>query len=420
VFACVDELIIDSAMFRVARRVYTDREIFERERAAIFEHCWLYVAHGSELAKPGDYVTRTVAGRSLIIVRGRDGVIRALFNTCSHRGTIVCREPAGNARVFRCPYHAWTYDSRGKLRGVPGREAYPEGFTLDQFDLRETRLASYREFVFVTLDPDAPGLEDYLAGAKEYLDLIVDQSLGAGMEVVPGTQLYGIAANWKLLAENSIDTYHVISLHRRYLEYVADQGVRATPPHGRAHQLGNGHAVSISAPPVAAKPVAYWGPPMPTSRKQPIAALQRRLVEAYGDERARTIGQTYRQLLIFPNLIVNDTCATTIRTWDPIAPDRIHVSARALVPCDQSAEDRALALQSFLVFFGPGGFATPDDIEILESCQQAFATTEVPWTDCSRGMTRAEPSFDDELQVRAFWRRWNQLMTGNVSPGGTQ
>ncbi|HTR55078.1 MAG TPA: aromatic ring-hydroxylating dioxygenase subunit alpha [Kofleriaceae bacterium] len=418
--AALRDLIVDDESrlaFRVDHRVYCDPTIFEQERHLIFERCWIYAAHASELGKPGDFVARTIAGRPMIVVRGSDGVVRALLNTCTHRGTMLCKQSSGNARVFRCPYHAWTFDTMGRLRGLPGREAYGDAFATEAFDLAAVRTESYRDFIFVTLDARSPSLSEYLAGAKEYLDLIVDQSLGSGMEVVRGTQRYGIAANWKLLAENSIDTYHVMALHRRYLDYVADQGVRPSPPRGRALQLGNGHAVSISTPPVAAKPVAYWGPPMPIAQKPAIHALQQRLRDAYGDARARSIGETYRQLLIFPNLIVNDTVATTIRTWDPVAHDRMDVTAWALVPHGQPPDERAHALQSFLTFFGPGGFATPDDVEILESCQHAFVNREVRWADCSRGMNKVEPSFDDELQVRAFWRRWRELLTGESATG---
>jgi p-cumate 2,3-dioxygenase alpha subunit len=407
------ELIDDddaAGRFRVDRRVYADPELFARERARIFARCWLYLAHASELPRPGDFLSRTVAGRPLLVVRGRDDVVRAFFNTCTHHGATLCPQSSGSAHVFRCPFHSWTFDSHGLLRGVPGRASYGDDLAGRGFDLRPVRLDGYRDFLFVTLDPDAVDLVTYLAGAREYLDLVVDQALGAGLEVVPGSQRYGIAANWKLLAENGIDSYHTLSLHRRYFDYLAGQGLRLTRPHGRGLALGNGHGATESAPPVAGRPVACWGPPMPLAMKAPIAALQRRLADAYGDERGRRIGQTYRQLLIFPNLLVIDTVATTIRTWDPVAPDRMEVSAWALAPRDQPPDERALALRSFLTFFGPAGFATPDDIEILESCQRGLVNTEIRWADCSRGMAAAVPSFDDELQLRSFWRRWRDLV----------
>ena len=103
--------------------------------------------------------------------------------------------------------------------------------------------------------------------------------------------------------------------------------------------------------------------------------------------------------------------AVTVRTFFPVSPDYMEVNAWALAPVDESAEDSALRLDNFLTFLGPGGFATPDDVEMLESCQRGFANREIAWSDISRGMKRERPSMTDELQMRAFWRRWNQLMT---------
>lgn len=402
------DAIVDSATsFRVDRRAYTDPSLFERERERIFETCWIYACHASELPGAGDFVTRRVAGRDLILVRDPDGGLRAMLNVCTHRGSRVCLEPRGTASSFRCPYHAWTFDTRGELRGIPGADRYPRPV---RADLHRVRLETYRDFAFVTLAATGPSLVEYLAGAAEHLDLVVDQSLGAGMEIVPGTHRYEIDANWKLLGENSIDGYHVQVLHRRFIDYVAEHGVRKMRPGGRSIALGNGHAVTESTPPISCKPIAYWGPPMPLSMKPAVLAMQARLREAYGDERAQRIGGTYRQLQIFPNLIVVDTTAVTIRTWDPIAIDRMAATAWALAPRGQDPELRAISLATFLTFFGPGGFASPDDIEILELLQRGFSNRELRYVDFSRGIASAEPAYDDELAQRAFWRQWRNLV----------
>jgi hypothetical protein len=89
----------------------------------------------------------------------------------------------------------------------------------------------------------------------------------------------------------------------------------------------------------------------------------------------------------------------------------VEITAWALAGADESAEDRRVRIDSFLTFLGPGGFGTPDDTELLESCQRAFANKEVMWSDISKGAKREHPRHDDELQIRAFWRRWNELMT---------
>jgi hypothetical protein len=104
--------------------------------------------------------------------------------------------------------------------------------------------------------------------------------------------------------------------------------------------------------------------------------------------------------------------SVTVRTFFPLAPDYIEISAWALAPKEESAENRALRLDNFLTFLGPGGFATPDDVEMLEACQRGYATVrEVEWSDISRGMTRQAPLSSDELQMQVFWRRWNELIT---------
>ncbi len=103
--------------------------------------------------------------------------------------------------------------------------------------------------------------------------------------------------------------------------------------------------------------------------------------------------------------------AITVRTFYPVSPDYMEVNAWSLAPIEESAEDSALRNDNFLTFLGPGGFATPDDVEMLESCQRGFANREVAWSDISRGMKREHPAITDELQMRAFWRQWNRMMT---------
>jgi phenylpropionate dioxygenase-like ring-hydroxylating dioxygenase large terminal subunit len=119
-----------------------------------------------------------------------------------------------------------------------------------------------------------------------------------------------------------------------------------------------------------------------------------------------------RNLLIYPNLIINDIMAVTVRTFMPTSATSMTVTAWEAAPRDELPEVRQRRLDSFLTFLGPGGFATPDDIEALESCQQGFASGGVEWNDISRGMGR-DPQATDEEQMRAFWRRWrDQLDAG--------
>ena len=119
--------------FRVHRSVFTDEEHLKREQKTIFSTKWLYVGHATEVARPGDFVTRTVVGERLIMCRDNSGELRVFFNTCRHRGALVCREPKGNAERFRCLYHAWTYKNSGELIGVAERASFPPSFDPGEF-----------------------------------------------------------------------------------------------------------------------------------------------------------------------------------------------------------------------------------------------------------------------------------------------
>jgi p-cumate 2,3-dioxygenase alpha subunit len=415
-------------VFRVARRALTSPEVLAREREAIFSKVWLYLGHESEVRNPGDFVRRTVAGRPLIFVRTKRGDVRALFNTCTHRGATICRQDAGNAKSFQCFYHAWTFDLDGALIGVPDAQAYGPGFDRGELGLRPVaQCDSYRGFVFVNFDPHAYDLSTHLAGVKDYLDLIVDSGDGR-MEIVSGSNQYTIRANWKLLAENSYDGYHALPTHETYFKYVASMEqdalakmgeISATgagesfTTKGEAVDLGNGHAVTQKVAPWG-RPIARWSPLFGAETRDEIAAIRRGLAEKHGEARAHMMADMSRNMVIFPNLVVNDIMAVTVRTWDPVAVDEMRVSAWQLAPAGESARMREARLDNFLTFLGPGGFATPDDVEALESCQAGFAADGVTESDLSRGLGAGSVRPVDESQMRTYWRRWRDLVEGRV------
>ncbi len=230
-------------------------------------------------------------------------------------------------------------------------------------------------------------------------------------EIISGTNQYAINANWKLLAENSIDGYHAVSTHDTYFKYLVALGTNLSGGvQGTAKALGNGHAVLEYAAPWG-RPVAKWEPLFGEDARDEIARLRADLVDKHGEERAARMADTNRNLLIYPNLVINDIMAITVRTFMPLSADRMEVTAWELAPGNELPQLRQRRLDSFLTFLGPGGFATPDDIEALESCQQGFHSGGVEWNDISRGMAR-KPQANDEEQMRAFWRHWNEQMIG--------
>jgi p-cumate 2,3-dioxygenase alpha subunit len=409
-------LIVDDAgrsIFKVDRRAFTDPEILDVERRLIFDRCWLYAGHETEIPEKGNFITRDVGGRPVIIVRDRAGEPRIFLNSCAHRGNVVCRERSGSAEAFRCFYHGWVYSLDGKLQGLPGPDAYGPGFDRDLMGLTSVpRFANYRGLLFLNFDVSAVGLEEYLGNARAYLDLFLDFG-GEDLYIAPGAQAYSMRANWKLLVENSFDAYHGVSTHRRYFgQFLPDMGLDPKgwvnwrgDDGGRAVALGNGHALverSLGSGPLA-------------KAESELAEIRARLVDRYGPERASLIADYSRNLLIFPNLIFISTWRT-MRTFFPISPSYMEVNAWALLPKHESPSLRRLRLDNFLSFLGPGGFGTPDDVAALEGCQRGFDTArELRWSDVSRGMARAS-RVDDELQMRAFWRYWNALVNGRMGP----
>ena len=112
------ELVIEDRqrhLFRVSRRAFTDNQVLEGERNNIFDRCWLYLGHSSEIANNCDFITRAVGGRELIFNRDRGGAVHAFLNTCPHRGAMVVREKKGNALSFRCFYHGWSFNVNGRF-----------------------------------------------------------------------------------------------------------------------------------------------------------------------------------------------------------------------------------------------------------------------------------------------------------------
>jgi p-cumate 2,3-dioxygenase alpha subunit len=413
----LQEAVIDDrerGLFRVKRTTMTSNEVWRLERRRIFDRCWLYIGHDSEVAEPGDFVRRKVGGRPLILVRGRDGVVRAFFNSCTHRGARVCRQDQGNAKAFQCFYHAWTFNTEGKLVGIPDKEGYAEGFDPEELALRAVpRLECYRDFWFINYNRDAESLADYLAGAKEYIDLIADQS-PTGMAVLEGSHRYACNANWKLMVENSVDGYHGAPLHQTYFAFVAKHGAvdagRLKSPDARGYSLGNGHAV-VDYPSPFPRATAMWHPIFGDEAKDDIEQIKNEIYERVGPERGYRMTETSRNLFIYPNLLLLDVSGLTIRKIDPVRPDYMELTAWALIPKGETGPRLERRLDNFNLFLGPGGLATPDDIEALEACQEGFDGTAEDYSDISRGMHRDALTVD-ELQMRSFWREWHANVLG--------
>ncbi len=203
-----DRAILSSG--KVAVDNYLSPERFERERE-IFRHVWLNVGLDSEVPGPGDWIVREIeaANASLLITRGQDDVIRAFHNVCAHRALKLVWGESGCAQQFVCPYHAWSYDGEGRLRGVPDRRAFPD-LDVAGSGLVPVSIEVWQGLIFVNLDPfPRQTLTEFLGGLVPLLeDKPLDRFRYTG-------RLSGIVrSNWKAGLDAASEAYHVGALHR--------------------------------------------------------------------------------------------------------------------------------------------------------------------------------------------------------------
>lgn len=386
----------DDRVFRVARNMFTEPDLFELEMELIFEKAWIYACHESEISQPNDFVTMQAGRQPIIITRSRDGEIHALVNACAHRGATLTRVSRGHQSTFVCSFHAWTFRPDGKLLKVKAPAEYPEGFDTTTRNLKKARVASYKGFVFVNLDNEGTmPLEEYLGDAKVFLDLMVAQSPTGELEVLPGKGHYTFAGNWKLQNENGLDGYHVSTVHYNYvatvqhrMEINAKKGAEM-PNTLDYRKLGagdnatddgwfsfrNGHSVLFSE--------------MPNPEVRPgYASIMPRLLKEYGEPKADWMMKRLRNLNIYPSLFFMDQISSQLRIIRPVAYNKTEIISQCIGVKGESDQDRENRIRQFEDFFNVSGMGTPDDLTEFREAQRGFQGRMERWNDISRGCDR--------------------------------
>jgi len=196
-------------------RYFHDPDIFAREQSRIFGQLWTCVGRADALPTPGDYRTVALGGESILIVRGRDGLLRAFLNVCRHRGARLCLESAGNAgAAVQCVYHAWSYGLDGRLLGAPNI-ARDESLERETLGLIPVHLALWQGLIWLSLAADPAPVTEQLEPAlrDRFDDLATFERYGIGSLAVGASISYEIAANWKLIVENFMECYHCAPVH---------------------------------------------------------------------------------------------------------------------------------------------------------------------------------------------------------------
>lgn len=189
---------------------YIDERIAALERRTTFSRTWQLAGRVDQLREPGQYVTCEIAGEPILVVRGDDGVLRSFFNVCRHHAAAVMTAPQGCAQNLRCPYHGWTYTLQGALKGTPSFNSECH-FDRAAHGLAPVATALWENWVFVRLDAEGPGLEEFLGQPliEEIAALRLDQLHWFER------RHYFFDCNWKVFVDNYLDGgYHVPHLHK--------------------------------------------------------------------------------------------------------------------------------------------------------------------------------------------------------------
>jgi len=348
----------------VDRRIFSDEDIYELEMQRIFARAWNFVVHESQIPKTGDYFMNWVGADQVIAVRNKSGGVSVLLNSCRHRGAAVCRAERGNTKTFVCPYHGWSYGLDGQLAGVPGlRDFYRND--LDRKKLRlgqAAQVASYKGFVFATMDPEAVPLEEYLGDVgRTGLSMIADR--GDGVQVLDGIQKNIIGSNWKIVVDNLYDWYHPSVSHKSALIPEINPMFTSNEflsPMQQMVMLGEyGHGIGGPGWTEAEMEEARQAGPAANPR------IANRLTERYQQGMGPVGVRSNGHPNIFPNLwITLGGVQMCLRI--PRGPHKTELWWFTFIPQDAPEPYRRLIVQVTSHLFGPAGVLEQDDGENWE------------------------------------------------------
>lgn len=202
--------------YSLPTQAYIKPDFLDIEREAVFYSSWQYVCHIEKLRNPGDYVAIDIQERPIVVVRDHAGLLRAFYNTCRHRGHELVKEGHGNIKSFVCPYHAWTYNLDGVLRGARHSKTIKD-FYFDDFGLIPVQAEAFCNMVFVNLDPEASALAaqsgDLAREIKQYAPDL--DSLTHSYQLT-----YRVKANWKIIVDNFLECYHCPVAHKDLMSLI--------------------------------------------------------------------------------------------------------------------------------------------------------------------------------------------------------
>ncbi|WP_338485924.1 Rieske 2Fe-2S domain-containing protein [Streptomyces sp. SCSIO 75703] len=408
--------------------IFGDPDLYRQELRNVFGRCWVFLAHESEIPAKGDYVLRKIGEDHFIVVRDDEGEINVLFDACRHRGVQVCRSDSGNTSHFRCPYHGWTYNTKGNLVGAPlWRNAFG-GMSKEGNGLASAaKVASYQGLVFGTLDESAPPLKEYLGGMAWYLDLVFGLN-EHGVEVLGPPQRFVIDANWKSGAENfSGDDYHLGTLHRSVWEI----GAFPVPFHenmmGYHIQASPGHSLSFSMAQDADEPGPnYFGFPDELAQSFNTTNISADQLEVARRSRV-FVGNVFPNFSMLALPMTEDGShhppvgILTLRTWQPHGPGQVEVWNWFAGYKNLTPEQKDRAYRAGLGTFSMGGAFEVDDTEPWITVSRTGSSTAAKLLDFQLNYEMGKPGVGISKPVKEWpgpgrvqWTRYEEGVQRNL------
>ncbi len=400
---------------RIPFQVYIDPALHRTELDRFFYRGhWCYVGLEAEIPNAGDFKRTTVGERSVVMTRATDGVISVFENVCAHRGMQFCRERTGNRKLFICPYHQWSYTPKGELRGVSFRRGVrrdgvlqggmPDDFKPEDHNLNRLKVAARGGVVFASFDHDVEPLEDYIGPEiLPYFDRVFDGRkltiLGCNRQRIPG--------NWKLMQENIKDPYHPGLLHTWFVNFGlwrADN--KSALKMDRLHR----HAAMISTRGSGGRAdqvteAASFKASMTLNEPSFIDIVHE---EWWGEPTAVMI-------TLFPSVIIQQQVnSVSTRHIQPVGHDKFDFVWTHFGFADDSEEMTRRRLRQANLF-GPAGFVSADDGEVIEFSQQAFESRRDHRTLVELGGRDVADSdhMVTETLIRGMYEYWRKVMAGS-------
>ena len=426
----------------VDRRVYIDPDIFELEMKRIWGRAWIYIAHESQIRRPGDFFTTELARQPVLLIRQDAETFNLFFNRCAHKGTKVVEPESGRASLIRCGYHGWTYKTDGSCHSITGGdEAYASlGLTkaspcmsLD----RVPRVDSYRGFIFASLAPDAPELKAWLGPTATSIGNMVDRSPEGRLEITGGVLRYRHDSNWKLFVENLNDMMHAMIAHQSSAHTARIIGSKlfpeGTPPPPEVqilapfaedkdffekmgvHAFENGHSYSGGKISIHA---SYSG----------IPEYEEAMEKAYGKERTGEILSLNRHnTIVYPSFTCKGAIQT-IRVVKPIAVDETVIESWTLRLVGAPDEMLQRSILYCNLINSSANLVGPDDCEAYHRIQHGLHAQGRRWVANSRYIGAETPNDEggysatgsSDMVFRNQYRTWLRYMTGDAAARGVQ